>query len=143
MVNKSQQFNFIVYAKPKAKERPRFSNGRVYTPKNTKDFENLIKLEAAKYFKTPLTGPISCSILFYSANKNKKLDGKFKTTRPDLDNMGKAVLDALNGIAYIDDGQVAVLTMQKRYYHRDAINVVISQLIDEPESPLQTTCQSH
>ena len=32
-----------------------------------------------------------------------------KTTRPDIDNLVKNVLDALNGVAWEDDNQVAVL----------------------------------
>lgn len=35
--------------------------------------------------------------------------------RPDLDNYAKAVMDALSGLAFTDDGQVAILTMSKRY----------------------------
>ena len=37
------------------------------------------------------------------------------TGRPDVDNYAKAVMDALNGIAYNDDSQVACLTSRKQY----------------------------
>ena len=33
--------------------------------------------------------------------------------KPDVDNIAKAVLDALNGIAYDDDSQVVELTVKK------------------------------
>jgi len=36
-------------------------------------------------------------------------------SRPDVDNLLKLVLDALNGIAYGDDAQVVAITGQKRY----------------------------
>lgn len=35
--------------------------------------------------------------------------------RPDIDNLEKAVLDALNGVAYEDDSQVACVTKEKLY----------------------------
>lgn len=43
--------------------------------------------------------------------------GKPKTTRPDLDNMGKLVLDAIQEahIAFEDDGEVSTLTLRKCY----------------------------
>ena len=37
------------------------------------------------------------------------------TKKPDIDNVSKAVLDALNGVAYDDDAQVYDLRVQKWY----------------------------
>jgi Holliday junction resolvase RusA-like endonuclease len=37
------------------------------------------------------------------------------TSRPDLDNLIKTVLDALNGIAYTDDKQIVRLGATKAY----------------------------
>jgi crossover junction endodeoxyribonuclease RusA len=136
----SQEINFVIYAKPVAKARPRFGRGKVYTPKKTKDFEFLVKFEALKHIKTPMSGPVAVSILFFCKTGVKKLHGKFKDTRFDLDNGGKAILDALNGVAYADDGQVSVLTMQKRWYHKDAINIIISQLKEKGDCSKQSPC---
>lgn len=36
-------------------------------------------------------------------------------TKPDIDNIAKSVLDALNGVAYIDDKQVYSLTCNKYF----------------------------
>lgn len=36
-----------------------------------------------------------------------------KATKPDLDNLVKLVLDACNGIAYVDDGQVVDVRARK------------------------------
>ena len=35
--------------------------------------------------------------------------------KPDVDNIAKAVLDALNGIAYDDDKQITSLVIDKKY----------------------------
>ena len=37
--------------------------------------------------------------------------------KPDCDNIAKAILDSLNGIAYKDDSQVVELTVVKRFGH--------------------------
>ena len=39
--------------------------------------------------------------------------------RPDMDNLVKAVLDGLNGVAYKDDGQVVDLVAKKYYHGKD------------------------
>lgn len=41
-----------------------------------------------------------------------------KTTKPDVDNLGKAVCDGLNGIAYRDDAMVASLEIEKVFADR-------------------------
>jgi Holliday junction resolvase RusA-like endonuclease len=48
-------------------------------------------------------------------SKKRRQQREPKTTKPDLDNVGKAILDALNEIAYNDDGQVYRLTVEKWY----------------------------
>ena len=37
------------------------------------------------------------------------------TTKPDVDNCAKAILDALNGVCYLDDRQVVDLRVEKYY----------------------------
>lgn len=43
----------------------------------------------------------------------KRVASAPNTVRPDVDNVAKAVMDALNGIAYDDDSQVVELTVRK------------------------------
>jgi Holliday junction resolvase RusA-like endonuclease len=38
---------------------------------------------------------------------------QWKTTRPDADNLAKAVFDALNGILWADDSQIVNSTVSK------------------------------
>ena len=35
--------------------------------------------------------------------------------KPDADNVAKIVLDSLNGIAWVDDSKVSILTVRKQY----------------------------
>jgi Holliday junction resolvase RusA-like endonuclease len=53
----------------------------------------------------PLEGDIEVSITLYFGTKR----------RADLDNFNKLSLDALTGIAYLDDSQIARLTIARGY----------------------------
>ena len=50
------------------------------------------------------------------------------TKKPDIDNIIKAVLDALNGIAYKDDTQVVQVMAQKKYADKAFVEVAICEL---------------
>ena len=48
-----------------------------------------------------------------------------KTTKPDIDNLTKAILDALNGIVWKDDAQVTQINVQKIWSAKDQIEIEI------------------
>lgn len=48
-----------------------------------------------------------------------------KSTKPDIDNLTKAIFDALNGVVWVDDALVVSLTANKWYGDRDQITVNI------------------
>ncbi|MGM0584244.1 MAG: RusA family crossover junction endodeoxyribonuclease [Pseudomonadota bacterium] len=116
---------FTVPGKPMGKQRPRFTrrSGRSYTPDETLTAENWVKHCALEAKVTPLDGPLAVDITAVSAipkswSKKKRQDAialGYDTRKPDADNIGKLVTDALNGIAYGDDAQVAILTVTKAH----------------------------
>ena len=120
---------FTIKGRPLAKARPQFSSKggkfRTYTPQTTATFENLVKLEASKYFNVPLAGPVSISIVFYLPRpqhliwKTKPMPAIYCDKRPDIDNLAKSVIDGMNGIAFKDDGQVSSLLLTKLYHAGD------------------------
>jgi len=128
---------FTIPGKPKGKERPRFFRARnfikSYTPKETASYENLVKvmfLSVARksgWKLLPLGQPLSVKIITHStipASWSHKKQGSawWCCSKPDADNIGKIVCDALNGIAYHDDAQVVVLEVRKMYsYHAHTI----------------------
>lgn len=87
-----------------------------FTPKRQQDYMGMIRAEAFKAmaaFDGPFQGPLQLKIhAVYlwpkSATKARlnAIDGAWKTSRPDADNLQKIVKDALNTIAYVDDAQV-------------------------------------
>lgn len=106
--------------KPKAKERPRTvtKNGRTwtFTPKATLKYEQTVRdaWEAAEL--TVVTGLVAVNVDFWPDHTEvriRPMDAEPPSTKGDIDNLTKSVLDALNGVAYEDDVQVAKLAARK------------------------------
>lgn len=135
---------FTVLGEPVGKSRPKFStfNGHAmaYTPQKTVNYETLVKLS----YQQQCNGkpydkdiPLRAEITAYfpipksTSMKRKKmmLDGQIRHTKKcDADNLAKAVLDALNGIAYYDDSQVCELSVSKLYSDNPRVIVNISEI---------------
>ena len=123
----SKQLHITIPGQPVGKGRPRFGNGRTYTPAKTKAYEKLIaehatkEVERSRWYITDRPVKMTILALFdipKSWNKKKTRDaiiGDIRPGKPDIDNVAKAVLDSLNGIAYVDDSQVYQLTVTKAY----------------------------
>lgn len=118
--------SFSIPGEPVAKGRPRFANGHAFTPNKTRVYEEIVRLHAMQAMrgKKMLTGPISIRVTAYfpipkSFTKTKKeqaISGALRhTKKPDWDNVGKIVSDALNGVVYPDDAVIADATVSKRY----------------------------
>lgn len=117
---------FVVEGKIKGKARPRWSStsGCMYTPPETKQYENYIAhcFRLAGGQKIEGAVALSITMLFAIPKNTKKADRelcKFNeilpTKKPDIDNCLKAVMDALNKVAYNDDKQVTSENVVKRW----------------------------
>jgi len=109
---------------PVGKGRPRVTRNGTYTPKKTKDYQKLVAAIAERDAKEYMIGAIKATIYCYyqipkSMPKYKRKlveEGKLHPmVKPDLDNVAKALLDALNGICYKDDSQIVELEISKHY----------------------------
>ena len=49
------------------------------------------------------------------------------SVKPDLDNISKIILDALNKVAFNDDKQVAQLSITKRYGEQPFVKVYLEE----------------
>lgn len=113
---------------PVAKGRPRFGNGRTYSDPRTVKFENeIIRLARQQFSLQPLSGALEVFVQFYfkKAKSNKKIN---MTQRPDLDNLLKGVLDALNCIVYKDDCQIVRLSAEKSFSDEPRIEMSVYEL---------------
>lgn len=123
---------------PVAKGRPRMTRtGIAYTPAKTMNYETLIKELFIISKQEMLTGELkaeitACFTIPKSASIKKRLDmigGSIRPVkRPDLDNVAKAVLDALNGLAYQDDSQIVSLTVSKFYDLQPRVELTIQEV---------------
>ena len=114
---------FTIPGEPHALKRHRHGKGRTYDPKENSDAKQQIGLlgrAAMRGRNKPLEGAIKLTCIFVhswplrTSRKRKAMcNGMFKDTRADIDNQVKTVMDGLNGIAWKDDGQVAVLYAEK------------------------------
>lgn len=125
-----KKYKINISGAPVPKARPRAAKTKtgkpyVYTPRKTKDFEYKVRQRAEEIFERPLQGPISLKINFYLPRpkrlywKTKPMPAVFHTVVPDADNLAKSVIDAALGVAYLDDGQISRLFIQKMYHAGD------------------------
>jgi len=121
---------FAVHMRPVPKGRPRFANGRVYTPAHTAAAERAIAFACKKAMKeqgwpSGFDGFVDMNAWFYYA-KPKSNKRNFPTVC-DLDNIVKCCQDSLNGLAYKDDRLIVGLSASKHWGPEDKIVIEIQE----------------
>lgn len=121
-----------IFTTPIPKGRPRFYGNHAVTPPKTREYEKLIR---EQWTHGMMNGPLHVTTVFtfkvpksYSKKKHAELIGMPKTTKPDLDNLVKAVLDALNGVAYEDDSNICGTVALKKYGEEDEVFIMIEEV---------------
>jgi len=125
-VSQSASISFTVPGRLKGKGRPKFSTrggfARAYTPAETANAEAMVRSLAAVAMRgiALLEGPCALHVHIWlqppaSWPKKKRAMASFVTGKPDCDNVVKLIGDALNGIVWRDDSQVAELKMSRHY----------------------------
>ena len=133
-------YEFEIPGKIIGKGRPRLNSytGAVYTPTRTKDYENLVmQYFMIKYPKfKQLEGRVSVEIVanFEVPKSTKKqdkilmLENKINPIKkPDIDNIVKIILDAMNEIAFKDYTQITKLNVEKKYSETESVFVKIEE----------------
>ncbi len=134
---------YTVYGEPVGKGRPRFARRgnfvSTYTPQKTKSYEDEIRIVAkeamgsSEALETPVTVAIYIRVgipTSFSKQKRKDaLEGILKPIKkPDLDNIAKCHLDAIQGgIIILDDKQVVNLHVTKVYAETPAVEVMVKE----------------
>jgi Holliday junction resolvase RusA-like endonuclease len=135
------QMNFMVEGAPVGKGRPKFARRgnfvSTYTPVKTRNYEETIKIAAKKAMtEKPISTPVAVFVyivvpLLASFTKKRRancLAGIEKPTKkPDIDNIAKCFLDAMNGIVYLDDTQVVSLHVTKVYGTIGQVEVIVRE----------------
>lgn len=142
-----ETMKFTVTGEPKGKGRPRFipNTGRAITPKDTANYETLVRMEymaQCQGFKFPDDAMLDMRIMAYysipkSASKKKKEQMKRQllrpTKKPDMDNVVKIIADSLNQVAYRDDTQIVDCQCRKFYSENPRVEVTIKEVKTESD----------
>lgn len=136
----------IIPGQPVAKGRPRFANGHAYSPKLSQRWEQSaafqiqsiigspryacpMKLEVTAYFHRPL----KMNAKKYSTNRIHH------TSRPDADNVLKAVCDALTLAGVVKDDSVLNHVVLTKYYAAKNAPAQVVILLDSWEDEHHAT----
>ena len=129
---------FDIQGQPVGKQRPRLGGTNTYTPKKTQEWAVKVQncAKRAEIGKHYTEEPVSVDIVIERAitkswskkRKQASLEFGYASAKPDVDNVSKAILDALKGLAWKDDTQVAKLTVTRLHSERDNTSVEILPL---------------
>lgn len=120
---------FDIPGLPRGKGRPRMTrSGHVYTDAKTASFEGAVRGIAARAMadaglamasgvpvRVLIAIAVPCPASYSRKRRAAALDGNAAPYKPDVDNVAKSILDAMNGIVYDDDSRVVELAVSKRY----------------------------
>jgi Holliday junction resolvase RusA-like endonuclease len=132
---------FFVHGIPKPKARARTvrnkktGNVHSFTPDTTATWEQSVLVQALEHKPDqPWNEPLGVGLIFNlirptSISKKRK----WPSVKPDLDNLSKSVLDALNGVYYTDDSRICEMVIRKRYSQTPGVEVTIWKIDNPPE----------
>ena len=136
---------YLVEGNPIGKGRPKFARRgnfvSAYTPTKTRDYESVIKEAAQKamgsneLLETPVTVAIYITVPIPQSYSKKRTEACLKDIerpikKPDIDNIAKCFLDAMNDIVYKDDTQVLTLHVTKVYGTVGMVEVMVREDLD-------------
>ena len=122
----------VIYGEPIPQGRPRFTKtGHTYDPQRSRNYKQLVRFWVTQHLKKiddwkPFENALCVDLTFYmgipsSWSKKKRIQAIQGQIRPtskrlgDLDNIVKAILDANNGLLWVDDCIITDLSARKRY----------------------------
>jgi Holliday junction resolvase RusA-like endonuclease len=136
------QIHFQVEGDPKGKGRPRFSRvgnfTKVYTDKQTLSYEAMIAtfakqaMGASEPLKTPVSVFLHVRLPIPQSYSKKRKEGclsglEMPCKKPDIDNIAKTYLDAMNEVIFVDDTQVVELHVKKVYAEKPGVDVMVME----------------
>jgi len=136
---------YMVEGNPVGKGRPKFARKgnfvSTYTPTKTRDYETVINDAARKamgsneILETPVTVAIYITVPIPQSYSKKRTEACLSGSerpikKPDIDNVAKCFLDAMNEIVYKDDTQVLNLHIKKVYGTIGMVEVLVVEDLD-------------
>ena len=126
-----KNFKIFIPIIPVPKARPRLGRNGAYTPKETLVYENSLKKVFEEIWgkdTEPMAGPIMAEVWFYMPRpKSVSKKKKFPDTKPDIDNLEKAVFDALD-FSYSDQN--------RKIAKKNKLITAKNEKLGSPQTPL-------
>lgn len=105
--------HIVVPGRPKPKQRPRMTRrGRVYTPEETLQYEDLVRTAYKAQDGELYDGPVRISVRLTNEATHISVQPTYLAKSPlrgDIDNYLKSIMDGLQGAAFNNDRQVVAL----------------------------------
>lgn len=114
------EIDLTIYGDPVPQGRPRFKRignfVKTYDPLKSKDWKESVRWQAVQQKAPMLSGPLTMRLEFW-LSRPKSIPKKilYPIKKPDLDNLQKAVQDALEKICYERDSQIIQIQAIKCY----------------------------
>ena len=138
-MNKNE-FILVINGNPVSASRPRVAQRssyynepyRSYKATLAKETANALPKDSGLLFEP--YAPLSVEIVYempipkMSAKKANEMIGMYHTKKPDLDNLDKAILDAMSGRVFKDDSQVCKLSAVKKYSYTPCTIVIVRKI---------------
>lgn len=133
---------FTIEGAPVPKGRPRFTRtGHTFTPAKTRQYEALVtararevmigkrKIEKPNAVRVDILAIFPVPSSWSKKRRTAALQGvEHHVSKPDLDNVQKAILDGMNGIVFEDDSQVIDSRTRKAYGSEPGVKVFIDEV---------------
>lgn len=136
-----REYIITVHRKPIPASRPRVTRWSSYYKEPYNSYKDILKdimmNESGSLLKPVFDASMALKIdiIFeleipksLSKKKQELLVGRLHTKKPDIDNLVKSVLDAMNDIWFKDDGQIACLSVVKKYSREPKTIIVIKEI---------------
>lgn len=133
------EMKIIIRGNPIAQARPRFfirqktiGNQKLIGAQDhpkSKAWKETVRWQAIEQNVCLMEGPITLKLDFMMLRpKSLSNQVKYHVKRPDIDNLTKSILDALNGICWRDDSQIVMLRATKNYAPDPGVFIIIERL---------------
>lgn len=132
----AQYASFFVPGNPIAAPRPRAGRNGVYHDSRADGWKSLIILHFHYQCKPELSGAVELNMQFLFLKPKKDPYRFWMEHKPDIDNLEKAVMDALTRAhAWHDDSRVVLVQSLKRYALQDETPGVHIEIVSLPQTP--------
>jgi Holliday junction resolvase RusA-like endonuclease len=115
-------YSLFVNGIPKAQPRPRMTaSGHVYNPDSANAWKEIVRTAFAAFHKPPITNPIRLRVSFFLPRPRamKKGTAVPHVKKPDVDNLLKALMDAMTTAGVWKDDALVYVTEAGKWYAAD------------------------